>query len=159
IPSRYTNLWYGFILLGLLVTISSSIVPLFVVENLLGMTNTRIGIIVPYVAFNLSFAIYLAAAYVKSLDDEILEAAKIDGASYLRMLLVIILPMSRPIITTIAIFTFHACWVEYVLVYMLSSDDRIRTVQVGVRMLSGQLTFNYGFLFAAIVIATLPILV
>jgi raffinose/stachyose/melibiose transport system permease protein len=159
IPSRLTPVWYAFILLGLLVTISSSIVPIFVAETLLGITNTRIGIIIPYVAFNLSFGIYLAAAYIRSMGQEILEAAKIDGAGYLAMYWRIVLPMARPIITTISIFTFHACWVEYVLVYMISSDDSIRTVQVGVNMLNGQLTFNYGFLFAAIVIATAPLLV
>jgi raffinose/stachyose/melibiose transport system permease protein len=159
IPSRLTPLWYAFILLGLLVTISSSIVPIFVAETLLGLTNTRAGIIIPYVAFNLSFAIYLAAAYIRSIEQEIIEAAKIDGAGYLTMYWQIILPNARPIIATISIFTFHACWVEYVLVYMISSDDSIRTVQVGVNMLNGQLTFNYGFLFAAIVIATAPLLV
>jgi raffinose/stachyose/melibiose transport system permease protein len=159
IPSRTTPIWYGFVVLGLLVTISSAIVPIFIVESRLGLTNTRLGIIIPYVAFNLSFAIYLAAAYVRSIADEIIEAALIDGASYLQMYWRIILPMSRPIITTIAIFTFHACWVEYVLVYMISIDESIRTVQVGVNLLRGTLSFNYGFLFAALVIATSPLLV
>jgi raffinose/stachyose/melibiose transport system permease protein len=158
IPSRITPFWYAFILVGLLVTISSSIVPIFIAETVLGLTNTRLGILIPYVAFNLSFAIYLAAAYVRSISNEIIEAATIDGAGYLEIYRSIVLPMSRPIIATIGIFTFHACWVEYVLVYMISSDESIRTVQVGVQMLNGQLSFNYGFLFAAIVIATVPLL-
>ena len=159
IPSRTTPIWYAFVVLGLLVTMSSAIVPLFVMESTLGLINSRAGIIIPYIAFNLSFAIYLAAAYIRSISTEIIEAAIVDGASYLQMYLRIVLPMSRPIITTIAIFTFHACWVEYVLVYMISTDERIRTVQVGVNMLRGTLTFNYGFLFAALVIATSPLLV
>lgn len=159
IPSRTTPVWYAFVVLGLLVTMSSAIVPIFVMESTLGLTNTRLGIIIPYVAFNLSFAIYLASAYVRSIADEIIEAATIDGAGYLQMYWRIILPISRPIITTIAIFTFHACWVEYVLVYMISTDESIRTVQVGVNMLKGTLSFNYGFLFAALVIATSPLLV
>ena len=159
IPSRTTPIWYAFVVLGLLVTMSSAIVPLFVMESTLGLINSRAGIIIPYIAFNLSFAIYLAASYIRSISTEIIEAAIVDGASYLQMYLRIVLPMSRPIITTIAIFTFHACWVEYVLVYMISTDERIRTVQVGVNMLRGTLTFNYGFLFAALVIATSPLLV
>lgn len=159
IPSRFTPVWFGFVVLGLLVTMSSAIVPIFVIATTLGMINTYQGVIIPYVAFNLSFAIYLAAAYVRSISDEIIEAARIDGASHLQMYWKIVLPMSRPIITTIAIFTFHACWVEYVLVYMISTDESIRTVQVGVNMLKGTLSFNYGFLFAALVIATSPLLV
>ncbi len=159
IPSRTTPIWYAFVVLGLLVTMSSAVVPLFVMETTLGLINSRAGIIIPYIAFNLSFAIYLAAAYIRSISKEIIEAAIVDGASYLEMYFRIVLPMSRPIITTIAIFTFHACWVEYVLVYMISTDESIRTVQVGVNMLRGTLSFNYGFLFAALVIATSPLLV
>jgi raffinose/stachyose/melibiose transport system permease protein len=159
IPSRFTPIWYVFILMGLLVTISSAIVPIFVAENFLGIVNTRIGIIIPYIAFNISFAIYLAAAFIRSISDEIIEASKIDGAGYMRIYWSIVLPMSRPIITTIAIFTFQACWIEYVLVYMLSSDDSIRTVQVGLSLLHGQLSFNFGFLFAATVIAQAPLFI
>lgn len=159
IPSRYTKVWFSFILLGLLVTISSSIVPIFVAETYLGITNTRIGIIIPYIAFNISFAIYLAWSFVRSIDNEIIEAARIDGAPYLRVYWSVVLPMSRPIVTTIAIFTFQACWVEYVLVYMMSSDDTIRTVQVGLSMLHGQLSYNFGLLFAAVMIATLPMMI
>ncbi|MBZ9937195.1 carbohydrate ABC transporter permease [Mesorhizobium sp. BR1-1-16] len=159
IPSRWTRLWFSFIGLGLLVTISSSIVPLFIAANYLGLTNTYLGILIPYVAFNISFAVYLAASFVRSIPNEVIEAAKIDGANYLQVYRLIVLPMSRPIITTIAIFTFHACWVEYVLVYMMSSDSSIRTVQVGLSLLKGQLSFNFGFLFAAVVIASLPLLI
>lgn len=159
IPSRRTRFWYSFFLVGLLVTISSSIVPIFVAEIWLGLDNTRLGILIPYVAFNISFAVYLAVAYIDGIHNEIIEAAKLDGTSYLGIYWHIVLPMSRPIITTISIFTFHACWVEYVLVYMISSDSAIRTVQVGVSLLNGRLAFNYGFLFAAIVIATAPLLI
>jgi len=159
IPSRYTPVWYAFILLGLLVTISSAIVPIFIAENYLGIVNTRIGILIPYIAFNISFAIYLAAAFIRSIATEIIEASKIDGAGYVRIYWSIVLPMSRPIITTIAIFTFQACWIEYVLVYMLSSSDDIRTVQVGLSLLHGQLSFNFGFLFAACAIASAPLLI
>jgi raffinose/stachyose/melibiose transport system permease protein len=159
IPSRFTPLWYSFILLGLLVTISSAIVPIFIAENYLGLVNTQLGIIIPYIAFNISFGIYLAAAFIRSISTEIIEASKIDGAGYLTIYRSIVLPMSRPIITTIAIFTFQACWIEYVLVYMLSSDDSIRTVQVGLSLLHGQLSYNFGFLFAAVVIATAPLFV
>lgn len=159
IPTRSTKLWYSVFIVGLLVTISSSIVPIFIAETWLGLDNTRAGIIIPYVAFNISFAVYLAVAFIRDIHDEIIEAAKLDGASYLGIYRQIVLPMSRPIITTIAIFTFHACWVEYVLVFMLSSDSSIRTVQVGVSLLNGRLAFNYGFLFAAIVISTVPLFV
>lgn len=159
IPSRFTPIWYGFVVLGLLVTLSSAIVPLFVMAATLKLVNSRIAIIVPYIAFNLSFAIYLASAYIRSIATDITEAATVDGAGYLQTYWLIILPMSRPIITTISIFTFHACWVEYVLVYMMSTNEDIRTVQVGVNMLRGTLSFNYGFLFAALVIVTLPLMV
>jgi len=159
IPTRSSKLWYSFFIVGLLFTISSSIVPIFVAETWLGLDNTRAGIIIPYVAFNISFAVYLAVAFIGDIHDEVIEAAKLDGASYFGIYRHIVLPMSRPIITTIAIFTFHACWVEYVLVFMLSSDSSIRTVQVGVSLLNGRLAFNYGFLFAAIVLSTLPLFV
>ncbi|HTI01107.1 MAG TPA: carbohydrate ABC transporter permease [Acidisoma sp.] len=159
IPSRFTRFWFSFVLVGLLITISSSVVPIFVAETYLGITNTRIGIIIPYIAFNISFAIYLAWSFVRSIDNEIIDAARIDGAGYIQIYWSVVLPMARPIVTTIGIFTFQACWVEYVLVYMMSSDDTIRTVQVGLSMLHGQLSYNFGLLFAAVMIATLPMMV
>ena len=159
IPSKLTPFFYGFFLLGLLLTISSAIVPIFVLENTLGLLDTRIGILIPYIAFNLPFAIFLASSYIRSVPDELMMAAKVDGASYLQMCFYLIFPISRPIIGTIAIFTFLGCWQEFILVYIITSSDRLRTVPVGVVNMGGEMTFNYGLQFAAIVIATLPILI
>ena len=159
IPSKLTPFFYGFFLLGLLLTISSAIVPLFVIENTLGLLDTRIGILIPYIAFNLPFAIFLASSYIRSVPDELMMAAKVDGASYVQMCFYLIFPISRPIIGTISIFTFLGCWQEFILVYIITSSDRLRTVPVGVVNMGGEMTFNYGLQFAAIVIATLPILI
>ncbi len=159
IPSKLTPYFYGFFLLGLLLTISSAIVPIFVLENALGLLDTRLGILIPYIAFGLPFAIFLASSYIRSVPDELLMAAKVDGANYIQMCFYLIFPISRPIIGTISIFTFLSCWQEFILVYIITNSDRLRTVPVGVVNMGGEMTFNYGLQFAAIVIATLPILI
>lgn len=159
IESKATPFFFGFFLLGLLLTISSAIVPIFVIENKIGLLDTRLGILIPYIAFNLPFAVFLASTYIRSIPDELIMAAKVDGAEYIQMCFYLIFPISRPIIGTISIFTFLTCWQEFILVYIVTTSDRLRTVPVGVANMSGEMTFNYGLMFAAIVIATLPIII
>ena len=95
---------YGFFLMGLLLTVHSILVPLFVMETKLGIDNTRLGVLLPYIAFRLPLLVFLATSFIKGLPTEIEEAAIIDGASYMGVFWHVILPMPRPVAATMLIF-------------------------------------------------------
>ncbi len=150
---------YSFFLMGLLITVHAVLVPLFLMENAVGLDNTRLGIILPYVAFGLPFLIYLATSYIKGIPLALVEAATIDGAGHIKIFHSIILPMSKPIVTTMAIFSFLGNWNEFVFVFVLTNKESLRSLPVGVNAFAGGLARNFGLLFAALVIAIIPMLV
>ncbi len=156
---RITAFLYFFILLGLLITVQSVLAPLFIVETRLGIADTRLGVIVPYVAFGLPVAIYLATSYVAGIPSSLEESAVIDGASYLRIFWSIILPVSRPVVATMTILTFLSNWNEFVLILVLTSRSSLRSLPVGINAFAGVFNVDYGLQFAALVIGTIPMII
>ena len=154
--SKY--IYFSF-LMGLLLTPHSILVPLFVMETKLGIDNTRLGVLLPYIAFRLPFLLFLATSFIKGLPGEIEEAAIIDGASHLGVFWYVIAPISRPVVATMLIFCFLANWNEFVFVFVLTSKAALRTLPVGINAFAGGMTRDYGTQFAALVIGTLPMLI
>ncbi len=145
--------------LGLLVTVHSVIVPLFILETRIGIGNTRLGVIIPYIAFGLPFAVYLAAGYIKGIPGALEEAALMDGATYIQIFFHIIVRVAAPIIATMFIYTFLTNWNEFVLVLTLTSKAAIRSLPVGINSFAGGMSRDYGLQFAALVIGTFPMIV
>ncbi len=149
---------YAFFILGLLVTPHSVLVPLFVLETSLGIDDTRIGVIIPYIAFGLPFLVYLATSYIQGIPDELEQAAVVDGASYMQIFLRIIAPVARPVTATMVIFSFINNWNEFVFVFVLTSRRALRSLPVGINAFAAGLTRDFGLQFAALVIGTLPMI-
>ncbi|WP_020614305.1 carbohydrate ABC transporter permease [Sediminispirochaeta bajacaliforniensis] len=156
---RSSHVLYGIYLTGLLVTVHSVIVPLFILETRIGIDNTRLGVIIPYIAFALPFQIFLSTSYIKGIPDSLEEAALIDGASYLAIFMKIIIPVATPIIATMTIFTFLSNWNEFILVLTLTSRVAIRSLPVGINSFAGGMSRDYGLQFAALVVGTAPMIV
>ena len=159
LKNKYTPVLYGFLMLGLLITVQSALIPIFISETQLGIDNTYLGLLIPYVAFSLPFAIYLATAYIQNLQNEIFESSILDGASIWQIYKDMVLPMSRPIIATIAIFTFLGIWNEFALALTLTSDDSVRTLPVGINSLLGGLSTNYGLQMATLLYGMIPLII
>ncbi|RKX76710.1 MAG: carbohydrate ABC transporter permease [Spirochaetes bacterium] len=156
---RVTGIIYAFFIMGLLITPHSVLVPLFVLETSLNIDDTRIGVIIPYVAFGLPFLIYLATSYIRGLPDELEQAALCDGAGYLQIFWRIIIPLCAPVTSTMIIFAFISNWNEFVFVFVLTSKVVLRSLPVGINSFAGGLTRDYGLQFAALVIGTLPMII
>jgi raffinose/stachyose/melibiose transport system permease protein len=150
---------YAFFIMGLLVTPHSVLVPLFVLETTLNIDDTRIGVILPYIAFGLPFLVYLATSYIKGIPDELEQAAVVDGATYLQIFYRIIAPVAKPVASTMVIFSFINNWNEFVFVFVLTSDRALRSLPVGINAFAAGLTRDYGLQFAALVIGTLPMII
>jgi raffinose/stachyose/melibiose transport system permease protein len=154
-----TKIIYNLFLMGLLISIHSILVPLFLAETWVRLQDSHAGIIIPYVALGLPMAIYLTTEYVKGIPDSLIESGRIDGASYLRIFTEIIAPMCIPVITTITIITIFGCWNEFILVFILTSSDATRSLPVGIYAFSGPLAIEYGLQFAALVIGAAPMII
>jgi raffinose/stachyose/melibiose transport system permease protein len=178
IRSRATPLLYGSFVMGILLSIQSVMVPLFIevsqLDNLLGRLfeaiglmkasnfhlfyNTRIGMILIYIGSGLPLAIYLSTEYIKGIPYALVEAARIDGASYFKIFRWLILPMSVPIATTVAILNITGLWNEFALINILVSKSNLKSLPLGIFRFSGNLSIDYGKQFAALVIGMLPML-
>lgn len=152
------KVYYSLFAMGLLITINSVITPLFVMETNIGLYNIRAGVILPYIAFGLPMAILLACSYIRGIPDSLIEAAVIDGATYLHVFWQIIVIIASPVLATIAVLTFLGNWNEFILVFTLTSGENMRSLPVAINGFAGRLNVNYGMQLAALVIGTLPMI-
>lgn len=155
---KSAKVYYSLFTLGLLITVNSVIAPLFVLETNLGLYNTRLGVILPYIAFGLPMAVLLSTSYIRGIPDSLIEAAVIDGATYIQIFNRIIIIICSPVLATIAILTFLKNWNEFILVFVLTSGENMRSLPVSINSFAGRLNVNYGMQFAALVIGTLPMI-
>lgn len=133
------------------------IAPLFLIMKSIGWLNSYQALIVPYTAFNLPFAIWILRNYFLGIPKEMEETGRIDGAGPLRTLWSIILPQMTPGLFTAGIFTFTACWTEFLMALSFNSANDFRTIPVGIAEFGAQFTIPYGTIFAASTVAAVPI--
>jgi len=133
------------------------IAPLYLLLRHLGWLNSYQALIIPYTAFNLPFAIWILRNYMLGIPKEMEETGRIDGASPLRTVWSIILPQSLPGIFTAGIFCFTACWTEFLMALTFNISNNFRTIPVGVSQFGTIDVTPYATIFAAAVVATVPI--
>ena len=145
-------------LLGALVIPAQvTMIPLFLMMKWLGLVNSYGGVIVPALAG--VFGIFLVRQYARSIPDELLEAARIDGAGELRIFTTIVLPLLKPIIVTLAIFTFLASWNDFMWPLIVLSDQAWQTAPVALATLSREHVQDNELMMAGSVVTTLPVLI
>jgi len=146
-------------LMGMLIPIHSLLVPIYIVFKNFGLTDKWYTLIIPYVAFGLPIAIFLVEGFVKGIPVALEEAAAIDGSSFSRTLFSIILPVTKPILTTIAIIQTFACWNEFSFALVLISNTKFQTVPLAMTQFTGQFASDYPKIMAAMLLTMSPILV
>ncbi len=140
-----------------LVSLPVVIVPLFIIVKAMGMINSYAGLIIPAI-FN-AFGIFLLRQYYLSLPREIEEAAVIDGAGYWRIYWSVILPLSRPIMSALAILFFLANWNSFLWPLTITSNANLWMVQVGIANFKSQYSASWNYMMAASTIVAIPTLV
>lgn len=131
--------------------------PLFLMLNNVGLINTYFGVIVTGMAS--IFGIFLIRQFVVSIPDSLIEAARMDGASDFRIYWSVILPLCRPILVTLAIFTFMGTWNDFFWPLIVMTDDSMYTLPVALAILSGEHVQDTELMMAGAVITILPVLV
>jgi|tagenome__1003787_1003787.scaffolds.fasta_scaffold20159802_1 multiple sugar transport system permease protein len=153
----------GSILTGLLVIsvfpVIATIPPLYVLLRMLGWLNSYQALILPYVAFNLPLGIWTMRNSLLPISKEMEEAAELDGAGTVRTILQIIVPQALPGIFVASVLTFVACWQEFLMALSFNSDAAYQTAPVGIALFGGAFQLPYGTIFAASLVALLPIVI
>jgi len=140
----------------MLVSAPVTIIPTFIIVRTLGMVDSYAGLIVPAI-FN-AFGIFLLRQFYISLPDELEEAALVDGATYWTIYWRIVLPLSRPILSALAVFFFLANWNSFVWPMTVTSDPNLRVVQLGIQTFQQQYAADWNYILAASTVAALPTL-
>ncbi len=135
--------------------------PLFNIERALGLFNTWIGLIVPYIAFGLPLGIYTLSAFFREIPWELEKAAKMDGASPFQAFVRVIAPLAAPGMVTTAILVFLFCWNEFLLAFTLTATIAARTAPAALAFFTGSSQFAVptGSISAAAVVITIPIII
>ncbi len=149
----------SFLMLGLTIPIHASIVPIYVTLSRLHLLSTYTSLIIPYAAFSLAMAILICTGFMQGIPFELDEAACIDGCGTFKIFFKVIVPLMKPAVATVSIYTFLQCWNELMFANIFISDTAHKTLPVGVQALSGQYLTEWGPVGAAMVLATFPMLV
>ena len=139
----------------LMVPISVILVPIFLVINQVGMYNSLIGLIIPGAAT--PTGVFLLRQYMLTIPDELLDSARIDGASEWRIYLQIILPLARPALAVLMIFSIMWRWNDFLWPKIVLRDSDLFTLQVGLQTFQGELTIQWHLILAMTVLTMLPI--
>lgn len=156
---RSSRAVYNYFIIGMLIPMQTTLVPLFIVMKNMNMLNSYWSLILAYTATGLPLAIFVLESFIRAFPDSIVEAAVIDGSSMFRVFLKMILPMSIPAIATVGILTFLNNWKEFSFALVLISDESKKTLPLGLYNFLGEFTSNYAQLFAALMIASIPIII
>ena len=139
----------------------STVGPLFDMWRALGLYDTWLGLIIPYLTFSLPLAIYVLVAFFREIPWELEQAAQVDGATPFQAFTKVIVPLAAPGVFTAAILVFIFCWNDFLFAISLTSSDASRTVPAALAFFTGESSFTAptGSIAAAAVVVTVPIIV
>jgi multiple sugar transport system permease protein len=156
-PGR--SILFGLLLLGLMVPTIMLLIPQFVLAKRLELLNSLWGLVVFYAGANLALSTFLLRSFFRDIPRELEEAMVVDGAGAWKRYTRLVLPLSRPALATVGIFTFLASWDEFTWALTSISDPDKRTLPLAIALFQGQHATSWGLVFAASVIAVLPVIV
>ncbi|MGE5599804.1 MAG: carbohydrate ABC transporter permease [Bacteroidota bacterium] len=159
IRSFATPFLHGSFVIGILLTIQSLMVPLFIMAYMVRLLDRRLGVLIPYVGLGLPLGVYLCTEFIKSIPDAVMESARIDGAGYLKIFALIVIPMTKPVVTTLAVLSVAWIFNEFMLINVLVGKESLKSLPVGMMKFSSALATDFGKQFAALVIGMVPIVV
>jgi raffinose/stachyose/melibiose transport system permease protein len=151
-------LYLLFVLL-LIVPAPVSIIPLYVIESRLGLMDTYFALILPYAAGGLPLSIFILKAFFDSIPTELRDAARIDGCTNLGAFLRVVLPVSTPALATVTILVFLGAWNEFFLALLFIRKPQLMTIPLGLQTFFYQYRVEWGYLFAALTMTVMPIVV
>jgi raffinose/stachyose/melibiose transport system permease protein len=146
----------NYLLLGLMFPAATAILPLFIKIRDLGLLDTYWGVVLPQVAFGLAQSVLLFRNYFRQLPSDLFEAALIDGCGYFRFFWHIMLPISRPILATVAVIVFVHSWNSYLLPLIVLNRESLYPWPLGIMVYQGEFSTDWNLILAFITLTILP---
>ncbi len=156
---KFSKAAMTFFLLGMMIPIHATLLPLFISFRNVHILNSYWSLILPYVGFGIPIAMYILVGFMQKIPKEMEESAFIDGAGVFTSFYQIIMPMVKPAMATVAIFTFLSSWNELMFAITFISKSQFRTLTVGLQSMVGQYATKWGPINAGLVIGTIPTVV
>jgi multiple sugar transport system permease protein len=150
---------FGLLLLGLMVPAMMLLIPQFLLAKKLMLLNSLLGLVVFYTGGNLALNTFLLRSFFADIPRELEEAMVVDGAGPWSRFWRLIMPLSRPALATVSIFTFLGSWDEFVWALTIINDPEKRTLPIAIALFQGEHTTTWGLVFAASAIAVVPVIV
>jgi len=148
---------YLFFLAGLMVPLKLAVIPLFIELRALGLIDNRLGLVLVYAAMGLPSTVFIMTGFLRTIPAELEEAARIDGASEGRILLRIMLPLSRPALVIAGIHNAVPIWNDFFFPLVLIQSDHAKTLPQGLTVFMGEYSTDWGVLFAGLTLSALPL--
>lgn len=155
---KFKKFLESYFLLGLMFPLQLGILPLFIILTRLHLNNTLWGLALLYTA-NMSFAVFIFSNFFKQLPKSVIEYARIDGASEFKIYAQIIIPISKPVIFTVAILNFVQIWNDFYLPLVFLTKSSVKTLTLAVYSYSADFLANWDKIFAAATIALIPLII
>lgn len=154
---RGRNAMFLLVLATMMIPSQVTMIPTYLILNQIDLTNTLVGIALPTLVS--AFTLFLTRQFMTTIPDEMLEAARLDGAGEWRILWSIVLPLSRPILAVVGVLTFISGWNSFLWPLIIASDSDNYTLSVGLSLLNEQLTINPPLQMAGAALMVVPIIV
>jgi multiple sugar transport system permease protein len=155
LPFARRDALFRLLLAAMVIPGQVAMLPLFLLLKQLGLINTYAGVIVPGLAS--IFGIFLVRQYALSIPQSLLDAARLDGAGELRIFWSLVLPLCRPILTTLAVFTFLGSWNDFLWPLIVLADSRLHTLPVALANLTGEHAVDTELMMAGAALTVLPV--
>ncbi|MHC1749937.1 MAG: carbohydrate ABC transporter permease [Cellulosilyticaceae bacterium] len=151
------NILFYIVLATMMIPSQVTMIPIYLILNSMGLTNTMTGIILPGLVG--AFAIFLFRQFMESIPTELIEAARLDGAGEFKIFFRLIMPVAKPIFAVQGILTFIGAWNSFLWPLIMANDERLYTLSVGLSLLRGQNTANFALQMAGAAVMVVPIMV
>jgi len=148
---------FGLLLATMMIPAQVTMIPVFMILKSMGLLNTYLGLIIP--GASSVFGIFLMRQFMLTIPSDLIDSARVDGCSEFRIYWNIVLPLSKPVLATLAIFTFMASWNEFLWPLIIMTKETMYTLPVALANLNGQHNTEWGLLMAGSVVVILPILI
>jgi raffinose/stachyose/melibiose transport system permease protein len=156
---RGQKIMMGVMLLGMMLPIHITLIPNYTLYQSLGIRDSFLSMIIPYVAFNVPFGLFLMAGYLRTIPDSIIESAQVDGCGTYRIIFWIVAPMTTPALASIGITTFLNCWNEFIMATTFLSSDDYKTLPLSVMKFTSEHGQDLASQFAVMALSALPAII
>lgn len=156
---RLKDAFFIFFVVGLAVPIQLALLPIFILDKNLGLLGTLWAVLPPYVAFGIPFQVFVLRGFMRLIPGDLIEAARVDGASEVTIFVRVMLPLITPALATLFIIDAAATWNEFMVALVMLPTQQIHTIPLGLLNYFNQYTGSYTLLSAGIAIVVAPLLI